>query len=104
MASMARRKRSPLGLTRPASALNDKPPRALPGGWVFFERRRFTKQDEDRPNDGCGNAEEPEMIDPVPVFRVLSFTLQFGLIAQQRNQRVRKRPVVALLRHNEGLR
>jgi hypothetical protein len=45
---------------------------------------------EDRPNDGCGNAEEPEMIDPVPVFRVLSFTLQFGLIAQQRNQRARK--------------
>ncbi len=44
------------------------------------------------------------MIDPVPVFRVLSFTLQFGLIALQRNQRVRKRPVVALLRHDEGLR
>ena len=44
------------------------------------------------------------MIGPVPVFRVLSFTLQFGLIAQQRNQRVRKRPVVALLRHDEGLR
>ena len=30
------------------------------------------------------------MIDPVPLFGILSFTLQFGLIAQQRNQRVRK--------------
>ena len=30
------------------------------------------------------------MIDPVPLFRILSFTLQFGLIAQHRNQRVRK--------------
>jgi hypothetical protein len=29
------------------------------------------------------------MIDPVPVFRILSFPLQFGLIAQHRN-RVRK--------------
>jgi len=44
------------------------------------------------------------MIDPVPVFQVLSFNLQFGLIAQQRNQRVRKDRVVALLRHDEGLR
>ena len=30
------------------------------------------------------------MIDPVPLFGILSFTLQFGLIAQYRNQRVRK--------------
>jgi hypothetical protein len=30
------------------------------------------------------------MIDPVPAFGILSFTLQFGLIAQHRNQRVRK--------------
>jgi hypothetical protein len=30
------------------------------------------------------------MIDPVPLFRILSFTLQFGLIAQHRNQRVRQ--------------
>ena len=43
------------------------------------------------------------VIDPVPVLRILLFTLQFGLIAQHRNQRV-KRPVVALLRHDEGLR
>jgi hypothetical protein len=30
------------------------------------------------------------MIDPVPLFGILSFTLQFGLIAQYRNQRMRK--------------
>ncbi len=30
------------------------------------------------------------MIDPVPVFRILSVALQFGLMAQHRNQCVRK--------------